>query len=183
MEKGFSGLGSSGQTDGGTTARVFGTFLTWLQEKKSPVFVVATCNNVKELPPELLRKGRFDEIFFVDLPSKSERKDILKIHLEKRKRNPENFDLEKLSEATKEFAGSELEEVVVTGLYDAFDEGEELKQKHLESAVNATVPLSKTMGEQIKGIREWAKIRARRASDSTPEEETNGKRILELETK
>ena len=180
MEKGFSGLGSSGQTDGGTTARVFGTFLTWLQEKKSPVFVVATCNNVKELPPELLRKGRFDEIFFVDLPSKSERMDILKIHLEKRKKNPENFDLEKLSEATKEFAGSELEEVVVTGLYDAFDEGEELKQKHLESAVNATVPLSKTMGEQIKGIREWAKIRARRASDSTPEEETNGKRILEL---
>ena len=109
--------------------------------------------------------------------------DILKIHLEKRKKNPENFDLEKLSEATKEFAGSELEEVVVTGLYDAFDEGEELKQKHLESAVNATVPLSKTMGEQIKGIREWAKIRARRASDSTPEEETNGKRILELGTK
>lgn len=180
MEKGFSGLSSSGQTDGGTTARVFGTFLTWLQEKKSPVFVVATCNNVKELPPELLRKGRFDEIFFVDLPSKEERKDIFRIHLEKRHRDPNGFDLEKLAESTKEFAGSELEEIIVSALYDAFDEGCDLKQEHLEKTVAGMIPLSKTMGDQIKGIREWAKIRAKKASNSSWEDETAGVRKLEM---
>lgn len=180
MEKGFSGLSSSGQTDGGTTARVFGTFLTWLQEKKTPVFVVATCNNVKELPPELLRKGRFDEIFFVDLPSKEERKDIIKIHLEKRHRNPSNFNLDKIADNTKEFAGSELEEIVVSGLYDAFDEGVDLQQKHLDSVISTMVPLSKTMGDQIKSIREWAKIRARKASNTTWEDDNNGIRQLEL---
>ena len=180
MEKGFSGLSSSGQTDGGTTARVFGTFLTWLQEKKSPVFVVATCNNVKELPPELLRKGRFDEIFFVDLPAKEERKDIFRIHLEKRHRAPNGFDLEKLAESTKEFAGSELEEIIVSALYDAFDEGCDLKQEHLEKTVAGMIPLSKTMGDQIKGIREWAKIRAKKASNSSWEDEAAGVRKLEM---
>ena len=181
MEKGFSGLGSSGQTDGGTTARVFGTFLTWLQEKKTPVFVVATCNNVKELPPELLRKGRFDEIFFVDLPSKEERKDIIKIHLEKRHRNPDSYNIDVLADMTKDFAGSELEEIVISGLYDAFDEGVDLQQKHLDTAVKAMVPLSKTMGDQIKSIREWAKIRARKASNALWEDDGSGVRQLELE--
>lgn len=180
MEKGFSSLSSSGQTDGGTTARVFGTFLTWLQEKKSPVFVVATCNNVKELPPELLRKGRFDEIFFVDLPSKEERKDIFKIHLEKRHREPEKFNLDKLADSTKEFAGSELEEIIVSALYDAFDEGVDLEQKHLDKTVEGMIPLSKTMGDQIKGIREWAKIRAKRASNVSWEDENSGIRQLEV---
>lgn len=182
MEKGFSGLSSSGQTDGGTTARVFGTFLTWLQEKKTPVFVVATCNNVKELPPELLRKGRFDEIFFVDLPSKEERKDIIKIHLEKRHRNPSDFNLDKIADNTKEFAGAELEEIVVSGLYDAFDEGIDLQQKHLDVAISTMVPLSKTMADQIKDLREWAKIRARKASDITWEDDNSGIRKLELES-
>lgn len=180
MEKGFSGLSSSGQTDGGTTARVFGTFLTWLQEKKSPVFVVATCNNVKELPPELLRKGRFDEIFFVDLPSKEERRDIFRIHLEKRHRDPEKFDLEKLAEKTKDFAGSELEEIIVSALYDAFDEGRDMTQEDLEKTAAGMIPLSKTMGEQIKSIREWAKIRAKKASTSAWEDENTGVRKLEI---
>jgi SpoVK/Ycf46/Vps4 family AAA+-type ATPase len=180
MEKGFSGLSSSGQTDGGTTARVFGTFLTWLQEKKSPVFVVATCNNVKELPPELLRKGRFDEIFFVDLPSKQERKDILKIHLEKRHRKADDFNLDELADLTKEFAGSELEEIIVSALYDAFDEETDLQQKHLKNTINGMIPLSKTMGDQIKGIREWAKIRAKRASNVSWEDDGNSVRQLEV---
>ena len=158
MEKGFSGLSSSGQTDGGTTARVFGTFLTWLQEKKTAVFVVATCNNAAELPPELLRKGRFDEIFFVDLPSKEERKEILRIHLEKRRRNPDKYNIERLADMTKDFAGSELEEIIVSGLYE-----------------------SKTMGEQIQRIREWAKIRARKASGAEWEADGGGVRQLELE--
>jgi SpoVK/Ycf46/Vps4 family AAA+-type ATPase len=180
MEKGFSGLGSSGATDGGTTARVFGTFLTWLQEKKSAVFVVATSNNVSQLPPELLRKGRFDEIFYVDLPSKEERKEIAKIHLEKRKRDPEVFDLESIARDTHGFSGSEIEEVIVSGLYDAFNNDEELKQEHLGQVVRTMIPLSQTMEEQIKGIRDWAKLRARRASDIRWEEESGAVRKIEM---
>ncbi|MDR0312016.1 MAG: AAA family ATPase [Treponema sp.] len=180
MEKGFSGLGSSGMTDGGTTARVFGTFLTWLQEKKTAVFVVATSNNVSQLPPELLRKGRFDEIFYVDLPSKEERKEIARIHLEKRRRGVEGFDLEKLASKTHGFSGSEIEEVIISGLYDAFNRDQELKQEHLEQAIKTMIPLSQTMEEQIKVIRDWAKLRARRASNIHWEEEGGSVRQLEI---
>ena len=177
MEKGFSGLSSSGQTDGGTTARVFGTFLTWLQEKKTPVFVVATCNSVQELPPELLRKGRFDEIFFVDLPSKEERKEIFRIHLEKRKRDPKSFDLNDLANRTKEFAGSEIEEIIVAGLYDAFDDGKDLNQKYLQNVISNMIPLSQTMADKIKITRDWAKIRARAASKAQAAEEKTTRRL------
>jgi SpoVK/Ycf46/Vps4 family AAA+-type ATPase len=180
IEKGFSGIGSSGMTDGGTTARVFGTFLTWLQEKTTPVFVVATSNNVSQLPPELLRKGRFDEIFYVDLPSKDERAEISKIHLEKRGREARFFDLQKIASKTHGFSGSEIEEVVVSGLYDAFNTDEELQQKHLEQVIDSFIPLSQTMEEQIRGIREWAKLRARRASNIQWEEEGEGVRQLEM---
>lgn len=180
MEKGFSGLGSSGQTDGGTTARVFGTFLTWLQEKKTPVFVVATCNNVSQLPPELLRKGRFDEIFFVDLPSKEERKEIFRIHLEKRNRDSKGFNIEKLAEKSIGFSGSEIEEVIVSSLYDAFDDGKELDQAYIEKTIENMVPLSQTMEDQIKGTREWAKIRAKKASGIEWENETASVRKLEM---
>ena len=180
MEKGFSGLGSSGQTDGGTTARVFGTFLTWLQEKKTPVFVVATCNNVSQLPPELLRKGRFDEIFFVDLPSKEERKEIFKIHLEKRNRDSKGFNIEKLAEKSIGFSGSEIEEIIVSSLYDAFDDGKELDQSYIEKTIENMVPLSQTMEDQIKGTREWAKIRAKKASSIEWENETASVRKLEM---
>jgi SpoVK/Ycf46/Vps4 family AAA+-type ATPase len=180
MEKGFSGLGSSGQTDGGTTARVFGTFLTWLQEKKTPVFVVATCNNVSQLPPELLRKGRFDEIFFVDLPSREERKEIFKIHLEKRHRKTEDFDLEKLSDAAIGFSGSEIEEIIVSALYDAFDNNEDINQSYVENTIRSMIPLSQTMEEQIKGTREWAKIRAKKASSIEWETESAAIRKLEM---
>lgn len=180
MEKGFSGLGSSGQTDGGTTARVFGTFLTWLQEKKTPVFVVATCNNVSQLPPELLRKGRFDEIFFVDLPSKEERKEIFRIHLEKRNRDSKGFNIEKLAEKSIGFSGSEIEEIIVSSLYDAFDDGKELDQAYIEKTIENMVPLSQTMEDQIKGTREWAKIRAKKASSIEWENETASVRKLEM---
>lgn len=180
MEKGFSGLGSSGQTDGGTTARVFGTFLTWLQEKKTPVFVVATCNNVSQLPPELLRKGRFDEIFFVDLPSKEERKEIFRIHLEKRNRDSKWFNIEKLAEKSIGFSGSEIEEIIVSSLYDAFDDGKELDQSYIEKTIENMVPLSQTMEDQIKGTREWAKIRAKKASGIEWENETASVRKIEM---
>jgi SpoVK/Ycf46/Vps4 family AAA+-type ATPase len=169
LEKGLSGVQSSGSTDGGTTSRVFGTFITWLQEKTTPVFVIATANQVKLLPPELLRKGRFDEIFFVDLPSIEEREQIWKIHIKRAgtasyPRNPENFDVKALSEATEGYSGAEIEESVKSCLYDAFDQGMDLTTEGLLQAAEETVPLSQTMQEDITAMREWAKSRARFAS-------------------
>ena len=170
IENGLSGVQSSGQTDGGTTSRVFGTLLTWMQEKKEPVFVIATANNIKELPPELMRKGRFDEVFFVDLPSAEERSKIFKIHIESRKRKIENFNLDELSRETKGFSGSEIEECVKEGLQTAFSEGRDLSQEDIIKAAKATVPLSITMGEGLRKLREWAKFRARQASDGIVED-------------
>ena len=164
LEKGFSGVQSSGQSDAGTTARVFGSFITWLQEKQSAVFVIATANDVSMLPPELLRKGRFDEIFFVDMPTQDERKDILTIHLEKKKREVASFDLDTLSLATRDFSGAELEQVVIGGLYDAFFEGTDLTDDRLLKSAAEVIPLALTMKEKIDGLRDWARSRARSAS-------------------
>ena len=167
MEKGFSGTGSSNMSDGGTTSRVFGTFVTWMQEKTSPVFVIATANDVRSLPPELLRKGRFDEIFFVDLPTMEERADIIKIHMKKKGRSIANLDVSKLIEAMPDFAGSEVEQVVVSALYEAFDADphtRELSTEQLLHAAKEIVPLAVTMQEKIADMREWAKTRARTAS-------------------
>ena len=167
LEKGFSGTKSSGQSDGGTTARVFATFLTWLQEKSSPVFVIATANDVSQLPPELLRKGRFDEIFFVDLPNKAEREEILRIQLKKRHRESATFDMKRLVDATVGFSGSELEEAVVGALYDTFDVSQGQTDIHTDELVAAcreVIPLSQTMRERLAEMREWSKSRARRAS-------------------
>jgi AAA+ superfamily predicted ATPase len=164
IEKGLSGLGSSGAVDGGVTARVFGTLLTWLQEKTAPVFVVATANRIDLLPPELLRKGRFDEIFFIDLPAAAERQEILRIHVATRKRDPARYDLPGLARTAAGFSGSELEQLVVAALHDAFAEGGELEQRHLERAVAESRPLSITMREEIGRLREWAATRTRPAS-------------------
>jgi SpoVK/Ycf46/Vps4 family AAA+-type ATPase len=164
LEKGFSGTGSSNMSDGGTTSRVFGTFVTWLQEKTSPVFVIATANDVRSLPPELLRKGRFDEIFFVDLPSREERKSIFEIHLKKKKRDPNSVDLAKLVDASDEFSGSEVEQAVVSALYDAFEHKTQIDTDKIQAALKEIVPLAVTMKEGIDTMREWAKTRARRAS-------------------
>lgn len=169
IEKGLAGMGSSDQTDGGTTARVVGTLLTWLQEKRSSVFVVATANRIDMLPPELLRKGRFDEIFFVDLPTSAIREEILAIHLKKKKRDPEEFDLVRLAERSNGFSGAELEEAVREGLYEAYAKGKELNTDHILHALEKTFPLSRTMREQIEGLRKWAKVRARFASGQDPE--------------
>ncbi len=170
LEKGFSGTQSSGMSDGGTTSRVFGTFLTWMQDKKAAAFVVATSNDVTSLPPELLRKGRFDEIFFIDLPSPEERAAIFKIHLTKRKRNPEDFDVIKLAAATPGFSGAEIAAAVEDALYDAFDETRELTTESIVEAAQNTVPLSMTMREKIEELREWATTRARMASSARAEE-------------
>lgn len=166
LEKGFAGTQSSGISDGGTTARVFASFITWLQEKKAPVFVVATANRIEDLPPELLRKGRFDEIFFVDLPSQEEREEILHIHIRKRKRDPANFDVPRMSKEGAGFSGAEIEQVIVSALYDAFDQGTDIDTELLSANFKNTVPLSRTMAEQIAELRDWASTRARNASSN-----------------
>ncbi|MCP3100695.1 AAA family ATPase [Myxococcus sp. K15C18031901] len=168
IEKGLSGMGSSGTVDGGVSARVFGTLLTWLQEKSAPVFVVATANRIDGLPPELLRKGRFDDIFFIDLPAHAERQDIFSIHLRRRKREPAHFDLAELATLTEGFSGSEIEQAVVAGLYEAFSESTELAQRHLTRTIQDTFPLSVTMKDEIRRAREWARGRTRPASASAP---------------
>lgn len=166
IDKGFAGTGSGDHSgDGGTTKRVFGTILTWLQEKVTNVFVVATANSVTGLPPELLRKGRFDELWFVDLPSPDERADIFSIHLRKRGRDPENFNLEALAEASDGFVGAEIEAAVGDALYDAFDEQRELVTEDIVRALKLTVPLSRTASASLDATRAWARDRARRASD------------------
>ncbi len=164
IEKGLSGLGSSGQVDAGVTARVFGTLLTWLQEKTAPAFVVATANRIDLLPPELLRKGRFDEIFFIDLPAAAEREAILRIHVARRRRDPAAYDLAALARAAEGFSGAELEQAVVSALHEAFAEGGELAQRHLARAIAESLPLSVTMREDLARLREWARTRTRPAS-------------------
>jgi AAA+ superfamily predicted ATPase len=164
IEKGLSGAQGSGASDGGVSARVFGTLLTWLQEKTAPVFVVATANRIDALPPELLRKGRFDEIFFIDLPDAAERREILDIHVRRRSRDPAAYDLAALARQAEGFSGAELEAAVVSGLYEAFAEGTDLTQRHLERAVGESLPLSVTMREDIGHLRAWASSRTRPAS-------------------
>jgi hypothetical protein len=168
LEKGLAGSTSNGANDTGVSARVFGALLTWLQEKKAPVFVVATANKIDLLPPELLRKGRFDEIFFVDLPVAAERDAILQIHLRARKRDPGSFDTRSIAKATEGFSGAELEQLVVAGLFEAFHQGVELAQPHLENALAETVPLSRLMREEMQALRSWARERTRPASSSAP---------------
>jgi len=180
IEKGLSGVQSSTFSDAGTSARVFSTFLTWLQEKTAPVFVIATANNIQLLPPELLRKGRFDEIFFVDLPSIQEREEIFGIHIKKRKRNPEKFDLKLLAQESQGYSGAEIEQAVVSSLYDAFLENRDINTKDVSRNIKQSVPLSVTMKENIEATRGWAKDRARYASSPVKENIPTKERKLEF---
>ncbi|MBI9109364.1 MAG: AAA family ATPase [Spirochaetales bacterium] len=168
IEKGLSGINGGG--DSGTSARVFGNLLTWMQEKKSEVFVIATANNIEQLPPELLRKGRFDEIFFVDLPSKEERKDIFKIHIERKKRDVRLFDIDNLAAESIGFSGAEIEEAVNEGLFIAYAQSQDLSTENIFEALKSTYPLSKTMKHTIEDLRKWAKVRARFASSQETDE-------------
>jgi SpoVK/Ycf46/Vps4 family AAA+-type ATPase len=166
IEKGFSHTNGAG--DSGTSSRIFGTFLTWMQEKSKPVFVIATANNIQALPPEMMRKGRFDEIFFVDLPTIKERKDIFRLHISKRLKNPKasgQFQLteeclERLAALTEGYSGAEMEQIVITALFESFSEDRGLTLEDLDKAICTTVPLSVTQAEQIQAIREWANVRA-----------------------
>ena len=164
IEKGFD---QGGQ---GPAARLLGGMVTWLQEKQKEVFVVATANRVDHIPPELPRKGRFDEIFFVDLPNFQERLAILSLHLAKRGRDPRKFSVEALAKKADKITGSELEQIVVSAMYSAFSRQLELTDEDLRRALMETVPLYDTFEEEIKALREWAGKRARPAS-------TNRKKI------
>ncbi len=164
IEKAFGGVVGSVQGDSGAASRVFATFITWMQEKTAPVFVIATSNRIKDLPPELFRKGRFDDIFFVDLPGMVERKEIFTIHITRRRRDPALFDLEFLARSAEGFSGAEIEEAISSAIYEAFHLGEELSTPHIVKALGETCPLSKTMREEIDKLRIWARERARPAS-------------------
>jgi ATP-dependent 26S proteasome regulatory subunit len=170
LEKGFAGTHSSPYSDGGTTSRVFASFLVWLSEKTVPVMVVATANEIAQLPPELLRKGRFDEIFFVDLPAEEERDEIFAIHLRKRKRDPARFDLKRLAAESGGFSGAEIEQAIIAALWDAFDAGRDIDTEDLIRNIRQSVPLSRTMKEHIAILREWATTRARPASSAASPE-------------
>lgn len=165
IEKALAGVGSSAYTDGGTAARVFATIATWLQEKKAAVFVIATANTIGSIPPELIRKGRWDEVFFLDLPGFQERSEILRIHLEKCGRDPREFEIERLAEASPGFSGAEIEQAVIAGLYDAFDEDRPLFTEDIIRHIRSAIPLSTTMAESVQALRSWALTRARLASD------------------
>src|SRR5882762_4682832 len=165
LEKVFAGSGpDSASADAGVSSRLLASFLSWMQDRKAPVFVAATCNNASALPPELIRKGRFDELFFVDLPGQAERKQIFGIQLGKRRRNPAEFNLDQVAEAAQGYSGAEIESVVQTALYAAYSEKGQLGTQHLLDAIQATVPLSTTRAEEIEALRKWARQRAVPAS-------------------
>jgi SpoVK/Ycf46/Vps4 family AAA+-type ATPase len=155
---------------------VFATIATWLQEKTAPVFVVATANAVTSLPPELIRRGRWDEVFFLDLPGFQERIEIFSIHLWKCGRDPQKFDLDRLSEASPGFSGAEIEQGIIAGLYDAFDEDRALCTNDILDHIRTIIPLSKTMSESVQALRSWALTRARLASGEGQEAQKRPKR-------
>src|SRR5437763_14612773 len=186
LEKGFSGTGSSNQSDAGTAARVFGSFITWLQEKTSPVFVIATANNVDELPPEMMRKGRFDEICFVDLTSIPERKEIMDIHIKRRGREPAQFNLDLLAEKSEGMTGAEIEQAVVSALFDEYDRAGSagvLTTDGVLHSLSETVPLSRTMKEKVAALRTWCRTRARPASSQyVVDERVPTQRAIDMDT-
>lgn len=168
IEKAMAGSANSGRTDSGVTARIMGTLLQWMNDKKSKVFVVATANDISQLPPEMLRRGRFDQIFFVDLPDTEDRKQIWKIHIQRIKRNVGLFDIQQLAELTEGFTGAEIASIVDDGLVNAFNKGMEPTTKIMADAITETVPLSSTMRERITSMRKWAETRALNASGRKP---------------
>lgn len=173
LEKVFAGSGpDSASVDAGVSSRILASFLSWMQDRRAPVFVAATCNNVTVLPPELIRKGRFDELFFVDLPNQKEREQIFSIQLSKRKRNPADYDLRRVALAAEGFSGAEIDAAVQSALYAAYSGKQELTTQNLLDVLSKTVPLSTTRAEEIQAQREWARERAVPASAADARGET-----------
>jgi hypothetical protein len=160
IEKAFASAGTSGDADAGLSQRLLATLLTWMQDREPGVFLAATSNNISALPPEMLRKGRFDEIFFVDLPNSAIRQSLFTLHLKKRGRDPSTFDVAKLAGASEGFSGAEIEQSIISGLYSAFAVKQQLSTQILLGELFATQPLSVTRREDIAAIREWARTRA-----------------------
>ncbi|MFC1783106.1 AAA family ATPase [Planctomycetota bacterium] len=158
IEKAFASAASR-SSDGGLSQRMFGALLTWMQEHQTPVFLVATANDIEALPPELLRKGRFDEIFFVDLPKRQTRKEIFAIHLRKRQRDPSKFDLDQLADAADGFSGAEIEQAVISALHEAFGNTYTLTTSLILNTLKSSPPLSVTMAERVNALRQWAQNR------------------------
>ena len=181
LEKAFAGSASSGDTDGGASSRALATWLTWFQEKTSPAFVAATSNDITKLPPELIRKGRLDEVFFVDLPNSVERRAIWQIHIAKRGRKPEDFITPDLIARSEGMSGAEIEVCVIAGLHRAFSEGTELSLCHLLEEISETVPLAKTAADKINALRRWSVGKARPASLPDPVTELEAGRFSSLE--
>jgi SpoVK/Ycf46/Vps4 family AAA+-type ATPase len=162
IEKAFASAAAQ-STDGGLSKRMFGSLLTWMQERTEPVFLIATANDIEALPPELLRKGRFDEIFFIDLPETQARRAIFGIHLKKRDRDPSKFDLDALAAAAEGFSGAEIEQAIVSALHSAFAAKTDLNTQHILDALKSSPPLSVTMREKVQELRGWARGRCVRA--------------------
>jgi SpoVK/Ycf46/Vps4 family AAA+-type ATPase len=155
IDKAFAGAQSSG--DSGTTSRVLATFITWLSEKTSPVFVVATANNIEFIPPEIVRKGRFDEIFFLTLPTQEERKSIFDVHLKKvRPDNVDKFELALLSQLSKDFSGAEIEQVVIEAMRLGFNEKREFNNEDILTSIQNLIPLARTKSKEINALKEWS---------------------------
>jgi SpoVK/Ycf46/Vps4 family AAA+-type ATPase len=174
LEKVFAGSSpDSASVDAGVSSRLLASFLSWTQDRKAPVFVAATSNNVNSLPPELIRKGRFDELFFVDLPTQQERQAIFGIQLKRHKQDPANFDLAKLASAARGFSGAEIDAAVQTAMYAAYSAKKPLATEAIVDALGSTVPLSTTRAEQIQALRAWARERAVPASVA----EAQGQRV------
>jgi AAA+ superfamily predicted ATPase len=160
IEKAFASASASSDADAGLSQRLLATMLTWMQDRESGVFLAATSNNISSLPPEMLRKGRFDEIFFVDLPSAEVRAALFALHLKKRGRDASGFDLKKLAAASEGFSGAEIEQAIISGLYTAFAQKQQLSTEILVGELRGTEPLSVTRAEEIQALRDWAKARA-----------------------
>jgi SpoVK/Ycf46/Vps4 family AAA+-type ATPase len=160
IEKAFASAGASGDADAGLSQRLLATLLTWMQDREGGVFLAATSNNISALPPEMLRKGRFDEIFFVDLPGADARVALFALHLKKRGRDAAAFDLPKLAAASDGFSGAEIEQAIAAGLFTAFSAKQQLSTDILLGEIRGTQPLSVTRAEDIQGVRDWAKNRA-----------------------
>jgi SpoVK/Ycf46/Vps4 family AAA+-type ATPase len=155
IDKAFSGF--DGRGDAGTSSRVFGTFITWLAEKRSPVFVVATANNIQTLPPEMLRRGRFDEIFFVGLPSQEERRAIFAVHLSRlRPHNLQSYDLDRLAYETPDFSGAEIEQMLIEAMHLGFSQNRDFTNQDILEAASQLIPLARTAQDQIQMLQDWA---------------------------
>jgi len=173
IEKGMAGMGGNGNTDSGVTSRVFGSILSWMQDKTRPVFVAATGNSIQNLPPELMRAGRWDEIFFIDLPNEEERADILKIHIKRRNRDYSKFNIKKIVDVTDQFSGAELESIITKAMIYGFAEKREFTTEDIIKAASKTIPLAIMRKEEINSLREWAKTRAVFASKQQQEVKEN----------